>query len=137
VEVIKRYKKINNMKKEFVPYEQALQLKELGFDEPCFAVYIDKTLIIEDDWLYSTNQDTFIESSNFTAPLYQQAFRFFRENYGVKVISVGGDDSQKYSYLIHLKDNTQVFGPFEKKDTYEEAELACLDKLIEIAKQKQ
>ena len=54
------------MQKEFIPYEQALALKELGFDEPCFAVYIDKTLIMEDDWLYSTNQDTFIESSNFT-----------------------------------------------------------------------
>lgn len=27
------------MNKEFVPYEQALALKELGFDEPCFAYY--------------------------------------------------------------------------------------------------
>ena len=25
------------MDKEFVPYEQALALKELGFDEPCLA----------------------------------------------------------------------------------------------------
>ena len=24
---------------EFVPYEQALALKELGFDEPCLASY--------------------------------------------------------------------------------------------------
>jgi hypothetical protein len=24
------------MKKEFIPYEQALELKKLGFDEPCF-----------------------------------------------------------------------------------------------------
>jgi hypothetical protein len=27
------------MNKEFVPYEQALQLKELGFDEPCLGYY--------------------------------------------------------------------------------------------------
>jgi hypothetical protein len=27
------------MSKEFIPYEQALELKELGFDEPCLAVY--------------------------------------------------------------------------------------------------
>ena len=24
------------MEKEFIPYEQALELKELGFDRPCF-----------------------------------------------------------------------------------------------------
>ena len=27
------------MNKEFVPYEQALDLKELGFDEPCILLY--------------------------------------------------------------------------------------------------
>ena len=27
------------MKKEFVPYEQALELKQLGFDGKCFAAY--------------------------------------------------------------------------------------------------
>lgn len=26
------------MNKEFIPYEQALNLKELGFDEPCIAM---------------------------------------------------------------------------------------------------
>ena len=27
------------MNKEFIPYDQALALKELGFDEPCFGYY--------------------------------------------------------------------------------------------------
>ena len=27
------------MNKEFIPYEQALELKELGFDEKCLARY--------------------------------------------------------------------------------------------------
>lgn len=27
------------MEKEFVPYAQSLQLRELGFDEPCFGFY--------------------------------------------------------------------------------------------------
>jgi hypothetical protein len=27
------------MENEFIPYEQALALKELGFDEPCLAYY--------------------------------------------------------------------------------------------------
>ncbi len=34
--------KQSNMKKEFVPYEPSLALKELGFDEPCFAFYNGK-----------------------------------------------------------------------------------------------
>ena len=32
------------MTQEFVPHEQALALKEFGFDEPCFGVYDMKTL---------------------------------------------------------------------------------------------
>ena len=31
--------KRNKMKKEFIPYKQALLLKELGFDEPCLGYY--------------------------------------------------------------------------------------------------
>ena len=27
------------MEKEFVPYELALRMKALGFDEPCFGYY--------------------------------------------------------------------------------------------------
>ena len=30
------------MEKEFVPYELALRMKELGFDEPCFGYYNNK-----------------------------------------------------------------------------------------------
>jgi len=27
------------MKKEFLPYDRALKLKQLGFDEPCLGFY--------------------------------------------------------------------------------------------------
>jgi hypothetical protein len=129
------------MNKEFINYEQALALKELGFDEPCFAVYIDKTLIMEDDWLYSTNQDTFIESNNITAPLYQQAFRWFREKYVLDSI-IQPTYSTKYQYrvfFVETKSKTQVYGDYMGKEfnTYEEAELECLKKLFEIVKNKQ
>ena len=36
------------MEKEFVPYELAVKLKELGFDDPCSGWYTpDKSLIKE------------------------------------------------------------------------------------------
>ena len=122
------------MNKEFINYEQALALKELGFDEPCFAVYIDKTLIMEDDWLYSTNQDTFIESSNFTAPLYQQAFRWFRDNYKLFsfITSVEHFDCKEFEFSFWIAKND--IGMIPICSTYEGAELACLKKLIEIVK---
>ena len=124
------------MKKEFVPYKQALELKELGFDEPCFAVYIDKTLIIEDDWLYSTNQDTFIESSNFTAPLYQQAFRWFREKYGI-MYTVDNNIVGNTFHGSYTKINSDYESDYTNDfATYEEAELECLKKLIETVKNK-
>ena len=59
------------MEKEFVTYEQALALKELGFDEPCFGYYD------EGGNLYTEMVEV------LKAPLYQQAFRWFREKYGL------------------------------------------------------
>ena len=74
------------IEKEFIPYEQALDLKKLGFDEPCFATYnSDKKvnrnpshnmedLPIEGQPYYWNNSK--IYKSCITAPLYQQAFRW-------------------------------------------------------------
>jgi hypothetical protein len=36
------------MNKEFIPYEEAIALKELGFDELCLAYY-QKSSVIGDD----------------------------------------------------------------------------------------
>ena len=110
------------MNKEFAPYEPSLVLKELGFDEPCFGYYNYNGTHFFD---YKPKTD----DKNLTkAPLYQQAFRWFREKYG-------------YYYPIHRTTNNtnQVLysiGPYAGDYfTYEEAELACLKKLIEIVKQ--
>ena len=65
------------MNKEFIPYEQALELKELGFYEGCIAHYekINGKIKLE---VYSYDLDDAI----CAAPLYQQAFRWFRDKYG-------------------------------------------------------
>jgi len=116
------------MKQEFIPYEQALELKELGFDEECFARYIKGQLSI---YTVST-QHSFIETA--LAPLYQQAFRWFREKYGMLyTIEENLEDDQVW-YEWDVKSSNGFEGGFET--TYEEAELACLKKLIEIAKNK-
>ena len=130
------------LEKEFVPYEQALALKELGFDEPCLAHLIgfgDGTIengkyVINYQQVFYPND--FIESDDKAeelglhpfgicgVPLYQQAFRWFREKYNLK---------DKYGVFPH---HTIMFNYIIGGGKEEEAELACLIKLIEIANEQ-
>jgi len=64
------------MEKQFVTYEIALKLKELGFDRECFGIFSGEKLIIQGEWLYSTNSETMSETTNPTAPLWQQAIQW-------------------------------------------------------------
>jgi hypothetical protein len=108
------------MKEEFVSYEQAVTLKELGFDEPClFAAYDGETL--------QSIYKKFISNLPYTlAPLRQQAFRWFREHCkDVFYIKMSGS----HTYYINL--NQKLIGEFE---TYEEAETFLIDQLINIAR---
>ena len=135
------------MEKEFIPYEQALVLKELGFDEPCLAQYRkydvgDATLDIG----FSKNEliSKFDNLSLFcSAPLYQQVFRWFREKYGYFQLFdyQHGDSKINRGFFFNIVniDNEDFFFPEDFKNqiiykTYEEAELECLKKLIEMVK---
>ena len=125
------------MNKEFIPYEQALELKELGFDEECMAMYHLKKIdgIIKSELIL---KETNINISDvFTrTPLYQQAFRWFREKYElVSWVSLGSQNSREYIFGI-LTDSTFIGSYNTNFSTHEEAELACLKKLIEIVKNK-
>jgi len=116
---------------EFIPYEQALELKELGFDEPCYYDY-NFGGEITNKW----------SIGHIPAPLYQQSFRWFREkHYLFSVIDVDQTMEPLFCYsLSKYKGDFQwnnILPTYsELYNTYEEAELACLKKLIEIVKNK-
>jgi hypothetical protein len=122
------------MNKEFVPYEQALELKELGFDDYNIAWY---AIVDEKPKIVFLNY-----GSHLCAPLYQQAFRWFREKHDLfSVIDVDQTMEPLFCYsLSKYKGNFQwdnILPTYsELYYTYEEAELACLKKLIEIVKNK-
>ena len=122
------------MEKEFIPYEQALALKELGFDEPCFGYYTgDKKHLIIRPSMGRRNED--LNDIVCTAPLYQQAFRWFRENYSLYgTIRYGNNELDKSIYLFPCINGIIVGNDSFK--TQEEAELECLKKLIEITNEK-
>ena len=106
------------MTQEFVPYEQALALKELGFDEPCFGYYSEGELIL------NSHTNNHMQRFRYSAPTFSQAFRWFREKHNLK---------DKYGVFPH---HTIMFNYIIGGGKEEEAELACLIKLIEIVKNK-
>jgi hypothetical protein len=113
------------MENEFIPYEQALALKELGFNEHCFAWYNQRQTLScfeEDD--FWDNRD----EAQCIAPLYQQAFRWFREKHGLNHFVEIDVDCEPSYYNAYVQCSLVYHG-----DNYEEAELACLKKLIELS----
>jgi hypothetical protein len=117
----------------FVPYEQALALKELGFDEPCMCFYNNRKELkvyhnVDKDW--DTLEHQLLGNSKITlpnkysAPTFSQAFRWFREKYNLR---------EQYGVFPH---HTIMINYLIEGGREEEAENACLNKLIEIVKQQ-
>lgn len=127
--------------KDFIPYQESLELKQLGFDEDCFGYYDTEGLQIKYDVSNPTNKNSLFTEHSITnnpkisAPTFSQAFRWFRGKYNLPstiMYRVSIDDgSVIYDWLIIGQD--VVYRHF---DTYEDAELACIKKLIEIVKKK-
>ena len=146
------------IEKEFIPYELALKLKQLGFNEPC---------IMQVSWLNDVHKDTKIPFGpivyingkdiqfeydlpkkhpidgfnclELNIPTYAQAFRWFREKYkldlSINTVYTGYNEltTKNYSAVV---DDCGSFTNVGFYKTYEEAELACLKKLIEIVKER-
>jgi hypothetical protein len=128
------------MNKEFIPYELQKELYELGFNDKTTGVIVYKK--------EGVNEFSFV-SEDFptewmSGVLYQQAFRWFREKYGLySAVNVDQTMEPKFAYCIskYWTDalswgwDTIIFNS-DLYYNYEEAELACLKKLIEIVKNK-
>jgi hypothetical protein len=139
------------MENEFVPFEIALALKELGFNENCVGFYSDEHQLRPVSQKSHKSYSRIIRNISLrndakcTAPLYQQVFRWFRDKYKLEasiqrmppeVYGKGKGDIKNYLVYIWaelLNPRGQTTLNF---DTYEEAELECLKKLIEIIKNK-
>lgn len=117
------------MEKEFIPYDRALKMKALGFDEPCFGMYCEGRFHLLYPNSYKDIPEDFYREVD--APTFSQAFRWFREKYDMIAEFNWHFPSKCYATSIYPNDF------YLQAKTYEEAELACLDKLIEIVEQKQ
>jgi hypothetical protein len=132
------------MNKEFIPYKYALELKHLGFDERCLTSYandgdlmsvwnigdsFEPATIMKDepDSSYVINSVDFKNSEWCAAPLYSQAFRFFREKYDF-TYSIGKTNIA----VVHYGPTTQVL---QDNDSYVSAEIAAIEWFVDVAKQ--
>ena len=125
------------MEKLFIPYRQALELKELGFDEKCLMAFYGSSREDKKDELFLHNGFGRIRNSNLinepgviVAPLWQQAFDWFRTEHGL----VGNVEyllNRWFCYTINdgkdEKTSRRLFTEFE---THEEAQLELLKRLI-------
>ena len=131
------------MNKEFIPYEQALELKELGYNQEFdndgiwYYATLSSGQIREFCWT-SGEDEPYEMYKPIVAPLYQQAFRWFRDKkLSDASINRHGEADGGYSYRWEI---VYEYGTLEERhfkmgyNTYEEAELVCLKKLIEIVK---
>lgn len=141
------------MKEQFVPYELSLKLKELGFNEPCFATYRNEACT-GSPFEYNLDYHTKVQFDNnlcpknseyindwISAPTYQQAFDFFREKCNIQTwISSKTNEDGSVIFIPHgrrIPDITKKglivdIIEYSTHKTYQDAVLTCLKKLIEI-----
>lgn len=86
--------KRNSMEKDFVPYDRALRMKALGFDEPCFSFYMGG---FKDLGKIKYVNPSNVAETNVLAPTFSQAINF-----------------------LYICSNKQIDIELKASDTYEE-----------------
>jgi len=145
---------MEDIRNEFIPIELADRLQLLGFNEPCIAWYYGKDLWMVDQKEsepINYRQNPIRGGNGILAPTWHSAFAWFREKYDLEGESCRynlthseskllGINKTEVSHVYIVIINGEDFPELDKMVYYtskEEAELACLEKLIEIVEQKE
>jgi hypothetical protein len=132
---------------EFINYYQAKELKELGMEVDVIAGFEpeDQLLDLCYDYAYKNNINT---NTYIDAPLKQQVFTWFRRKHFLNTIIFNDDgdieegrirfnyEIRPIRYSFDDPEEDCISGDYQKYRTYNEAEEACLKKLIKILKKK-
>ena len=140
----------NSLNDDFVPYEQALALKALGYDKQCFKKSVHKKKCDNKDEkgncplhnIFCGYPDCEIDKTieQIGIPLWQQAFRFFEEEHSIFIdrrIATSANEILGIDYYLKSWKFRPIIIKFENPyDDLDEqkAQIACLKKLIEIVK---
>lgn len=136
------------MKKQFVPYELALKLKELGFEEDCINFWYQSGTLNNSVPIYGF-QNWYKTNGYLNAPLWQQAFDWFLREHNLECAIIPEISSgyklieRVYNvvyYKFELNTNVQTHilrneeGKIVRFNKKESARQTCLEKLIELIK---
>ena len=125
------------MENEFVIYEQAVKLKELGFKERVLIYFEDDKVKLHNSlkgWDFNTSFLTCI-----SRPTKSQVFRWFRENHMIdSFINVFTDfkNEKYYVYIIFKNGDGSVSANENSYDDHQEAESECINTLISLIEAK-
>ena len=128
--------KKQGMESLFCPYEVALKLKALGFDDPCFGYYEHGVFIF---W-YDSRQDYEL-LLNCSSPTFSQAFDFIRKKYylyGIVIPTITMNWTFKTMIVVEEEVEVPPYKNVNAEDysSHEQAELALLKELIKLVKEK-
>jgi hypothetical protein len=130
------------MKNEFVSYEVALKLKELGFDEPCLCAYDKNEMLYHS---HKTDKLFTILNSNLSnqcsTPLHQQVFCWFREKHNLYAVIIPTITMYWTFKTMTVVEGIVEVPPYNHVDgndypTYEKAEIESIKELMSIVKNK-
>jgi hypothetical protein len=124
---------------EFIPYEESIELRDLGFDSICLYIYDNHrdNIRLPIYGLFDNEEpERFIN-----APLYTQVFNWFREKHNIEgfttplISEVKGItfNNRKYQSFV-IKDGNRYDSRLY--DTFDEAQIICVRKIINIMKEK-
>lgn len=142
------------MKKYFVPYDIALALKEIGFDEECLGkwtrynegdpidLYPESQNFFKGPWFNGCTNEEYRkgdEKDKVAAPLYDQVIDWFIEKHRISMssnVSVSGLYSlEMWTWLGDAKGWDRELGQYGFENRYTALNTGIL-KAIELVKQK-
>jgi hypothetical protein len=123
------------MEKEFVPYELALELKQINFKERVLSYFEDekpKLYHILDGWDFNTSFLTCV-----SRPTYSQVFDWFEKNHKMIAIIQPVDSWNNWCYEVLAEDIMSLFYvAFQSEEvefkTKVEAQNDCILKMIQF-----
>ena len=125
------------MNEDFVTYEQAVKLKELGFDWDTIAFYLETVLITKIINWHTTNAT---DLPIFSAPTLAQAQKWLREK-GIEVMSYYDYTTKTWIFEVCEIGDPHFYGYHSddfglNKPTYEQALSAGIDQALKFLKEK-
>lgn len=124
------------MKEYFVPYQPSLDMRDMGYNE-----YFNGWYYRLDGRLFKSDYEfDFDDARECIAPLYQQALKWFREKHNM--LATVYSNASGFLFEWHdtnggtSRGSSEHDGPNDSGcwDTYEEAQLACIMRLIKAIK---